>query len=156
MNRTYLTGPITLLNNGECREWRNMITKELKILNIHSLNPFNIAGNTDLIRKKIHRANQSGNLETTRLLVRTHMITTDLKMVEKSDFITVWIPKLNGYEICGSYGEITLAYYLNKPIYVITERSLKPSELPSWLVGCSTEIFKSWEDYLKFIKREYK
>jgi len=153
---TYLTGPITLRHNQECREWRIMITKQLAKLNIASLNPFNIEGNTDAVRKLIYNANQIGDIKTTRSLVSSHMINTDLKMVEKADFLTVWIPKLNGYEICGSYGEITLAYYLKKPVYVITERSLKPVELPSWLIGCSTEVFTSWKDYLKFIKRELK
>jgi len=152
---TYLTGPITLRHNKECREWRNMITDELAKFGIQSLNPFNIEGNTDATRKIIYDANQNGDIETTRSLVSSHMINTDLKMVEKSTFLTVWIPKLNGYEICGSYGEVTLAYYLKKPIYVVTERSLKPVELPSWLVGCSTAIFESWDEYLTFIKKEY-
>jgi hypothetical protein len=122
---------------------------------IQALNPFKIKGNTDTIRKEIFEANQIGDLYTTRLLVNSHMIETDLKMVEESDFITVWIPKLDGYEICGSYGEVTLGYYLKKPIYVVTERCLAPSELPSWLVGCSTEIFKSWEDYYIFIEQTW-
>jgi hypothetical protein len=155
MLKTYLTGPITLTNNGECRKWREEATERLGKMGIEALNPFNIKGNTDDIRKQIYDANQRGDIETTRSLVSSHMIETDLIMVKKADFLTVWIPKLNGYEICGSYGEVTLACYLGKPIYVITERSLKPSELPSWLVGCSTEIFISWSDYYEYIMEKY-
>lgn len=179
--KTYLTGPITLRNNNECREWRNIVTERLREFKIQSLNPFNIRGNTDTIREKIYKSNQLGDVETTRNLVNTHMIETDLKMVIESDFLTVWIPKRlpndfdfhylrcvsddsiemedfilkNIYEICGSYGEVTLAKYLGKPIYVVTERSIKPMELPSWLVGCSTKIFISWEDYYRYIMVKY-
>lgn len=153
--KTYLTGPITLKNNEECRRWREEVTTRLRTMSIQALNPFKIKGNTDMIRKKIFEANQIGDLETTRSLVSGHMIKTDLQMVEEADFLTVWIPKLNGYEICGSYGEITLAYYLKKPIYIVTERCLAPSELPSWLVGCSTVIFTNWTDYYGFIKKRY-
>jgi hypothetical protein len=153
---TYLTGPITLRHNQECREWRVMVTEKLKPLNIEALNPFNIEGNTDEIRQQIYAANQRGDLDTTRSLVSSHMINEDLKMVERATFLTVWIPKLNGYEICGSYGEVTLAYYLGKPVYVITERSLKPNELPSWLIGCSAKIFGSWDEYFAFVEKEYK
>jgi|GEM_PF-3586291 hypothetical protein len=152
--KTYLTGPISLKNNGVCREWREMVTVKFKEFGIESLNPFNIEGNTDEVRQEIFDANQRGDIGTTRTIVSSYMINTDLKMVGIADFLTVWIPKFSS-EICGSYGEATLAYYLKKPIYVITERSLKPNELPSWLTGLSTEVFSNWEDYFIFIEKTW-
>jgi hypothetical protein len=107
-------------------------------------------------RNRMKKAVNNGELRFIRKYVSKTVIPPDIKMVEDADFLTVYIPKDNGYEICGTYGEITLAFYLHKPVYVITERCLKPSELPCWLVGCSTEIFISWKDYYDYISTRIK
>ncbi len=39
----------------------------------------------------------------------------------------------------GTHGEVTIAYYYNKPIYLINQ--LKDMELSGWIMACATEIF---------------
>ena len=59
----------------------------------------------------------------------------------------------NIYEICGTYGEATLAKYLNIPVYLITQRENK--NIPEWLIGCCNDVFNSWDAYLLRIFNEY-
>jgi hypothetical protein len=155
--KTYLAGPIGVTIQDNAITWRTKVTEGLEKLNIETLNPMGEKGGDRLGngRTKMKEAVANGNLQFIKEYVSKTVIPPDLNMVENSDFITVYIPIDNGYEICGTYGEITLAFYLNKPVYVMTDRCLKPSELPCWLVGCSTTIFNNWNDYYNYIKKEY-
>jgi len=88
-------------------------------------------------------------------MVASKIIPQDLQMVKEADFITLWLPAERKAEVCGSYGEITVAFDLGIPVYIVTERKLKPLNVPKWAVGCSTEIFISWKDYLTHIKENW-
>jgi hypothetical protein len=59
----------------------------------------------------------------------------------------------NIYEVCGTYGEATLAKFLNIPVYLITER--ENNEIPEWLTGCCKDVFNSWDAYLLHIFNTY-
>lgn len=153
--KTYLIGPIGDVGIGDAREWRDMITDELEKIGIEALNPLGKYGDRlASVRSKLSNWNRFGNLNAIRGLVKDRIIPPDLKMVEKSNFVTFWLPA-KGPEICGSFGEITLAFYLGKPVYIITRRRLKPVNIPNWAIGCSTKIFKDWCSYLNFIKEKY-
>lgn len=159
MISTYLAGPIDVSKMNECKDWRNYITKKLKVLDIKSMNPLGNNGGDridDGIRQRLHNANVLGDNDTIRNIVSKIIMPPDLDMVSKCSFLTVWIPEDNGYEICGTYGEATLAFYLKKPVYIVTERRISPCSLPNWLIGCSTKIFTSWDAYLDYIKTNHK
>lgn len=49
----------------------------------------------------------------------------------------------------GTKGELTLAEYFGKPVYLVTEISLQ--EIPGWVLGCCTEVFGSFDEMKKFI-----
>jgi hypothetical protein len=155
---TYLAGPINGKNIDEARIWRKKITHELADINIRGLDPFGNGGGDRIspeLRQKLHNANVLGDIDTIRDIVGNTIIPPDLDMIMACDFLTVYIPKDDGYEICGTYGEVTLAHYLKKPVFIVTERKMFPCELPSWLIGCSTNIFTSWKDYLLHIFNAY-
>ena len=155
--KTYLAGPIGVPVQKNAMVWRNRVTEELKAFDIEILNPMGENGGDRLGegRKRLEEANLRGDIDFIRKYASEIIIPPDLKMVEETDFLTVYIPLDNGYEICGTFGEITLAFYMKKPVYVVTDRSLNPNTLPIWLIGCSTVIFKSWNKYLSFIKKHY-
>ncbi len=154
--KTYLCGPIGLKAIDNAREWRDLLKDQLVLMNIETLNPFDNIGNSlSHVRTDIHEASEDGNIEACRYLVSTYFIPPDLKMVKECDFVTMYIPKKDGYEICGSYGEITFARFLNKPVLIVTDRQMKPIGIPHWAVGCSTEIFTNWIDYFDYINRVY-
>ena len=150
--KTYLAGPIGDVSLDEARNWRQMLTKKLPKMGIGVLDPLSKYG-TGLpnVRRRINNWKNSGNIDALRQLVSHKIIPRDLEMVEKSDFVTLWIPA-EGKEICGSYGEITYAFHLGKPVFIVTSRRLKPLNIPKWAIGCSTKIFKTWKEYLRYIK----
>lgn len=154
--KTYLAGPIDRVNLAYAKAWRTRLTTNLAKLGIGVLNPFGKAGGDRIgeDRDNLILWNKEGEIEEIRNLVRYTIIPPDLKMVEECSFLTLYIPK-SGSEICGSYGEATLAFYLGKPVYIVTKRKLNPVRLPSWIVGCSVEIFTNWTDYLEFIKKNW-
>lgn len=157
MTKTYLAGPIGVVVQKNATVWRDRVTEELKKFDIEVLNPMGQNGGDRLGdgRTKLKEANDNGNIDFIREYVSQTVIPPDIKMVEDADFLTVYIPEDNGYEICGTYGEITLAFFLKKPVFVVTDRSLCPNTLPNWLIGCSTAIFINWNEYYDFIKKRY-
>lgn len=152
---TYLAGPIGDVNIGDATKWRNWITGEFYAMGIEALNPFGKYGDRlAAVRSRLKNWNRFGNLAAIRKMVSEEIIPPDLEMVKECDFITLWIPA-EGKEICGSYGEMTFAFHLNKPVYIITRRRLKPVNLPNWAIGCSTKIFTNWKEYLSFVKEKW-
>lgn len=177
---TYLAGPIGVIPIKGSEEWRVMLSKELENLGIDSFNPMAVyGGDNPEARRILQEKYIGGDLEGVRDIVSNQIIEIDLDALIKSSFITVYIPKrVLGldltklkrmktseeiekyiesliYEICGTYGEITLARYFKKPVYIITDRSLAPCKLPAWSVGCSTWIFTTKGQYLRFVKATY-
>jgi len=153
---TYLAGPIDGADIDNAKEWREWLTEQLAPMGIGTLNPFGQFGGDRLaeVRKDLHEWNVRGQVDNIREFVSKVVMPPDLDMVEKCDFVTLHIPKLTS-EVCGSYGEATLAFYLNIPVYIVTTRCLRPVTLPNWIIGCSDKIFSSWADYLYFIGDKY-
>lgn len=151
--KSYLAGPIGVIPQKGAAEWRIEIGKKLAEMGIKTSNP--MGNEAKLDRNKLQEWVNTGKVNKIRKTVRTKLIGVDLRMVVNCDFLTLYIPVDNGYEICGSYGEVTLAYYLHKPVYIVTDRKLLPLQIPCWATGCSTWIFRTWEEYLKYIKEHY-
>lgn len=149
---SYLAGPMDDVSIGDSRDWRDMISIELPKYGIGILNPISKYGSDyGNVRRRFSNWQKSGNVECIREEVSSNIIPPDLDMVKRCTFVTLWIPDKQ-YEICGSYGETTVARMLKKPVYIITSRSLKPINMPKWAIGCSTKIFQNWDEYLAFIK----
>ena len=153
--KTYLAGPMDDVSIEESRDWRDWLTEKLGEIGISTLDPISKYGEEyGAIRQKFAMWGKFGNVDAIRQVVSSQIIPPDLKMVRECDFVTLYIPP-EGNEICGSYGEMTIAFDSGKPIYIVTRRRLKPLNLPKWAVGCSTKIFPSWEEYLEYIKENY-
>jgi hypothetical protein len=150
---TYLAGPIGIIPQKGAAEWRIAIGKELNGIGIKFSNP--MGNESKLDRPQLLEWAKAGRANHLRKILRSKIIGCDLRMVAQCDFVTLYIPEDNGYEICGSYGEMTLAHYLHKPVYIVTDRKLLPIEIPLWAVACSDWIFRTWEEYLKYVKEHY-
>lgn len=152
---SYLCGPIGLIPEYGNIEWRILATEEFNNRGIEVLNPYGkgIVDRLAKIKKKMIRWNEEGNINAIRKNSARRLVPPDLQSVKDSDFITCFIPKDNGYEMCGTYGEITLAFDIGKLVYIITNRKQIPNELPQWAIGCSTEVFYSWKEYYDFIDK---
>jgi len=135
----YLSGAMENAKN-EGSAWRNEITNWLKNKLDHSvIDP--VIETTNLVEKT--ESQNYRNWKTTdpnkfKEFVR-HAIDNDLNsVVNKSDYIIcLWNKEvLSGG---GTHGEVTMAYYHNKPIYLINK--LNDIELSGWIMSCATEIF---------------
>lgn len=156
--KTYLAGPIGVVPRKDAIPWRDMVTDKLKEKGIEALNPMGQRGGDRLgkHREKLKMWMDTGEISKVRHFVSNTVIPPDLEMVEEATFLTLYVPVDDGYEICGTFGEATLAFFLKKkPLYIVTDRSLKPIKLPAWLVGCSTKIFGTWAEYFDFIDDVY-
>ncbi len=81
------------------------------------------------------------------------LIDTDLQMlINQIDYvICLWDQYvLNGG---GTHGELTLAYYHRIPIYMVSRIPLQ--KMSSWILGCTTEVFKDFNSLQSFLLRRY-
>jgi hypothetical protein len=49
----------------------------------------------------------------------------------------------------GTKGEITIAHFLRKPVYLVT--SVPPADIPGWVIGCTTRMFPGFDDLKTFL-----
>ena len=70
----------------------------------------------------------------------------DEAVAEQADYLIVKWDKsvLKGG---GTHGEVTMAYWLKKPIYLVN--NLPIEDVSSWIFSCSEEIFDDFEDLKK-------
>ena len=121
----YLSGPIENAENDGA-DWRLSMTHWIKDEINHS------------VFKKLIRK----------------IIDIDIKaVVENSDYLIVnWDESV--FKGGGTHGEITLAYYFKKPIYLINHVPF--DDLSSWIYSCSTEVFDSFDDLKIYLSSLYK
>ena len=140
----YLSGPIeNAANDGA--DWRELITLWLKDEIEHDV--FNPVLATRKIISNLTNSQFREMKETSpkkyKNLIR-QIIDIDIKaVVEESDYLIVnWNKSV--FKGGGTHGEITLAYYLKKPIYLVNHVPL--DDLSSWIFSCATEVFDSFDD----------
>jgi hypothetical protein len=52
----------------------------------------------------------------------------------------------------GTKGEITIARYFRKPVYVVT--TIPAEEIPGWVLGCTTRMFADFDELKGFLREE--
>jgi hypothetical protein len=50
----------------------------------------------------------------------------------------------------GTKGELTMAKFFGKPVYLVTE--FASHEIPGWVLGCATKLFASFDELKSFLK----
>ena len=150
----YLSGPIENAENDGA-SWRELITQWLKNEIGHDV--FNPVEATRNIIKGLSneefREMKKIEPQNYKRLIR-QIIDIDIKaVVEQSDYLIVdWNKSV--FKGGGTHGEITLAYYLKKPIYLVNHVPL--DDLSSWIFSCATEVFDSFDDMKIHLSSIYK
>ena len=150
----YLSGPIENAENDGA-SWRELITQWLKNEISHDVfNP--VEATRDVIKglsNEQFREMKKIEPQNYKRLIR-QIIDIDIKaVVEQSDYLIVdWNKSV--FRGGGTHGEITLAYYLKKPIYLVNHVPL--DDLSSWISSCATEVFDSFDDMKIHLLSEYK
>jgi hypothetical protein len=52
----------------------------------------------------------------------------------------------------GTKGELTMAKYFGKPVYMVT--SMPQQEIPGWVLGCTTRVFTTFLELKAFLRAE--
>jgi len=53
----------------------------------------------------------------------------------------------------GTKGELTIARLFGKPVYMVTE--VRPENIPGWVLGCTTRIFKTFDELKLFLLENF-
>lgn len=73
-------------------------------------------------------------------------------VVDKSDYIIcLWDKSV--FKGGGTHGEVTLAHYSRKPIYLVNQ--LPITDLSGWIMSCATEIVNDFESLKKILYNKY-
>ena len=67
------------------------------------------------------------------------------EIANRSDYIICYWDE-GAAKGAGTKGELTIAKYFNKPVYLVTSFPL--SDIPGWVLGCTTKTFTHF-DFLK-------
>lgn len=140
----YLSGAMENAKN-EGSGWRSEITIWLKDNLDHSvIDP--VIETTNLVKKtgaQNYRDWKTSDPNKFKKFVR-QAIDKDLdSVVHKADYIIcLWNNEvLSGG---GTHGEVTMAYYHNKPVYLINQLDM-PNQISGWIMSCATEVFPDFE-----------
>ena len=150
----YLSGPIENAENDGA-DWRKSLTPWIKnTLNHKVFNP--VIATRDITKgltSSEFRNMKRSNPDKYKKLIR-EIINIDIEaVVNSSDYLIVnWNKSV--FRGGGTHGEITLAYFLKKPIYLVN--NVPFDDLSSWIFSCSTEVFDSFEDLKTYLIKKYK
>ena len=80
-------------------------------------------------------------------------VINDINIVRnKADYIICLWDK-NVIKGAGTHAEVTLAFELNKPVYLVNKLPLM--DLSGWIMACSTEIFDDFNQLKEFFIKHY-
>ena len=149
----YLSGGMENANNNGA-DWRREITVWLRDNLGHSVVDPVIESNKLITENdaKDFRKWKESDPDRFRNFIRL-AIKIDLDgVVNKADYvICLWDESvLKGG---GSHGEITLAYYNHKPIFLVNQLPL--SDLSGWIMSCATEIVTDFDRLKKILHNKY-
>jgi hypothetical protein len=79
-----------------------------------------------------------------------HLIDIDCREIaERSDYIVCYWDE-SAARGAGTKGELTMAKFFGKPVYLVTQDRLH--DLPGWVLGCVTQPFTSFEALKSFLE----
>ena len=149
----YLSGPIENAHNDGA-DWRHNITEWLEDKLNHKV--FNPVIETKSIieyqNTSDFRQMKKTNPDEYKKIIRK-IIKVDLTaVVDKSDYLIVkWDESV--FRGGGTHGEITMAYWLRKPVYLVNELPLE--DISSWIFSCSSYVFNNFDDLKSKLKKLY-
>jgi hypothetical protein len=148
--RVYLSGGMEYAV-GEGVQWRkemqdwleNRITHTVFNPNIESDKFFNARyPNVDFRELKVR------DIAKYQEIVR-HLVEIDCaEIAERSDYVICYWDD-GAAKGAGTKGELTMAKYFNKPVYLVTSYPLQ--DIPGWVLGCATKTFANFETLKDFL-----
>ncbi len=98
------------------------------------------------------RALKFDNVEEFGKLLKGVVDLDTKEIAHKSDYV-VCLWDESAQKGAGTKGEVTIAKFFRKPVYLVTE--MKRQDIPGWVLGCVTKFFDSFEDLKTFLLTKY-
>ncbi len=153
MMNVYLSGGMEYAD-GEGFQWRKEMQQWIESNLRHSVfNPnteserfFNqFYPNTDFRKLKFE------NTPAYTDIIR-NLVDIDCKEIaHRSDYVICFWDE-GAAKGAGTKGELTMAKFFNKPVYLVTSFPLH--DLPGWVLGCITTSFKNFDELKKYLLRK--
>lgn len=152
--RVYLSGGMEYAR-GEGANWRNELQSWIKINLHHTVFNPNEESNKFLRRRlpgvdfrKLKSKNTQRFIQTIKKIVSID----SREIATRTDYV-VCLWDSSAQKGAGTKGELTLAKYFRKPVYMVTRMQHK--NIPGWVLGCTTKIFFSFSTLKQFLQQHY-
>ena len=152
--RVYLSGGMEFAK-GEGADWRR-VTEEWVQENLgHS--SYNPNKESDEYLAKKYPSGRFRDLKETNIekyteLVRDLIDSDCHEIAERSDYVICnWDE--SAQRGAGTKGELTMARWVGKPVYMVTQMRLQ--DIPGWVLGCATKTFRTFQDLQEFLLKYY-
>ena len=152
--RVYLSGGMEFAK-GEGADWRRVMEDWVhNNLGHSSYNP-NTESDEYLAKRcpsKRFRDLKNENIEEYTEIVRDLIDRDCSEIAERSDYVICnWDE--SAQRGAGTKGELTMARYVGKPVYMVTQMKLQ--DIPGWVLGCSTKTFQTFEELQDFLREHF-
>lgn len=149
--RVYLSGGMEYAD-GEGVHWRKEMQEWLEQELKHSVFNPNVESQKFI---DVHcpgidfRALKKMDLHRYQSIVRSLVEIDCREIAERSDYLVCYWDD-GAAKGAGTKGELTMAKYFGKPIYLVTSFPLH--DVPGWVLGCTSRIFTSFDELKRFLK----
>jgi hypothetical protein len=92
------------------------------------------------------------DLDKYQLIVRGIVKLDSEEIANRTDYVICYWDR-SAQRGAGTKGELSIARLFNKPVYMVT--GMKKTNIPGWILGCTTKIFHSFGELKTFLKRKY-
>ncbi len=151
--RAYLSGGMEYAD-GEGVRWRSELQDWLEGRMHHSVFNPNVESTRFFASKYPgvdFRALKRENLGLFREIAQK-LVEIDCKEIaERSDYVVCYWDD-GAARGAGTKGELTMARFFGKPVYLVTSYPL--AEIPAWVLGCATRTFGSFDELKHFLSAQ--
>ena len=153
--RVYLSGGMEYAD-GEGARWRNEMQQWIERKLGHTV--FNPNTESDKFFSAHYpsidfRLLKKENIEHYKTIIGNLVEIDTKEIAERSDYvICLWDE--GAVKGAGTKGELTIARFFNKPVYLVTTFPLY--ELPGWILGCTTQSFHDFEELKTFLSLKHR
>jgi hypothetical protein len=98
------------------------------------------------------RTLKSTDIKAFTKIVKRFVSMDSKEIAQRSDYIICYWDK-SAQRGAGTKGELTIARYFNKPVYVVTR--VPKEQIPGWILGCVSDFFVSFDELKKFLLANY-
>jgi hypothetical protein len=148
--RAYLSGGMEYVSD-EGRSWREDMEEWLiSALGWESFNPNR---NSDALLARLTPDVPFRTLKATNpdryLQIVQEIVAVDSREVAEGSDCVICLWDEGAARGAGTKGELTIARYFNKPVYLVTTMPFE--EIPGWVLGCTTKQFMTIEELKRYL-----